>query len=88
MPTFIAALASAFFNPVRKVYYNLAITGLSVAICIIGRIETLAPTGPRPPSWCALTLPGPGAWNLTSAKLVRISVAATDCVECLAEVIW
>ena len=23
----------AFFNPVRKVYYNLAITGLSVAIC-------------------------------------------------------
>ena len=23
----------AFFNPVRKVYYNLAITGLSIAIC-------------------------------------------------------
>jgi len=33
----------AFFNPVRKVYYNLAITGLSVAICIfIGGIETLS----------------------------------------------
>ncbi len=32
----------AFFNPVRKVYYNLAITGLSVAICFfIGAIETL-----------------------------------------------
>lgn len=32
----------AFFNPVRKVYYNLAITGLSVAICFfIGGIETL-----------------------------------------------
>ena len=32
----------AFFNPVRKVYYNLAITGLSVAICfIIGTIELL-----------------------------------------------
>jgi nickel/cobalt transporter (NiCoT) family protein len=32
----------AFFNPVRKVYYNLAITGLSVAICfLIGGIETL-----------------------------------------------
>jgi high-affinity nickel-transport protein len=30
----------AFFNPVRKVYYNLAITGLSVAICFfIGTIE-------------------------------------------------
>jgi nickel/cobalt transporter (NiCoT) family protein len=32
----------AFFNPVRKVYYNLAITGLSVAICFfIGMVETL-----------------------------------------------
>ena len=32
----------AFFNPVRKVYYNLAITGLSVAICfVIGTIEVL-----------------------------------------------
>jgi high-affinity nickel-transport protein len=32
----------AFFNPVRKVYYNLAITGLSVSICfLIGGIETL-----------------------------------------------
>jgi high-affinity nickel-transport protein len=37
----------AFFNPVRKVYYNLAITGLSVAICFfIGTIEVfgLLPT--------------------------------------------
>src|SRR5580693_3421125 len=33
----------AFFNPVRKVYYNLAITGLSVAICfVIGAIEALS----------------------------------------------
>jgi nickel/cobalt transporter (NiCoT) family protein len=32
----------AFFNPVRKVYYNLAITGLSVAICFfIAGIEVL-----------------------------------------------
>ena len=32
----------AFFNPVRKVYYNLAITGLSVAICfLVGGIEAL-----------------------------------------------
>jgi len=32
----------AFFNPVRKVYYNMAITGLSVAICFfIGTIEVL-----------------------------------------------
>jgi len=33
----------AFFNPVRKVFYNLAITGLSVAICFfIGGIEALS----------------------------------------------
>ena len=32
----------AFFNPVRKVYYNLAISGLSVGICfLVGGIETL-----------------------------------------------
>ena len=32
----------AFFNPDRKVYYNLAITGLSVGICfLVGGIETL-----------------------------------------------
>jgi len=32
----------AFFNPVRKVFYNLAITGLSVGICfLVGGIETL-----------------------------------------------
>jgi nickel/cobalt transporter (NiCoT) family protein len=39
----------AFFNPVRKVFYNLAITGLSVAICFfIGGIETL---GLIPQDW-------------------------------------
>jgi high-affinity nickel-transport protein len=32
----------AFFNPVRRIYYNLAITGLSIGICfIIGTIEVL-----------------------------------------------
>ncbi len=37
-----AAYGWAFFNPVRKVYYNLAITGLSVSICfLIGTIELL-----------------------------------------------
>ena len=36
------AYSWAFLNPVRKVYYNLAITGLSVAICFfIGTIEVL-----------------------------------------------
>jgi nickel/cobalt transporter (NiCoT) family protein len=36
------AYSWAFFNPVRKVYYNLAITGLSVSICVfIATIELL-----------------------------------------------
>jgi nickel/cobalt transporter (NiCoT) family protein len=36
------AYSWAFFSPVRKVYYNLAITGLSVAICFfIATIEAL-----------------------------------------------
>ncbi len=36
------AYSWAFFSPVRKVYYNLAITGLSVSICFfIGTIEVL-----------------------------------------------
>jgi high-affinity nickel-transport protein len=36
------AYSWAFFNPVRKVYYNLAITGLSVGICFfIGTVEVL-----------------------------------------------
>ena len=37
------AYSWAFFNPVRKVYYNLAITALSVAICFfIGTVEVLS----------------------------------------------
>lgn len=36
------AYSWVIFNPVRKVYYNLAITGLSVAVCFfIGTIELL-----------------------------------------------
>jgi high-affinity nickel-transport protein len=36
------AYSWAFLNPVRKVYYNLAITGLSIAICfVIATIELL-----------------------------------------------
>jgi high-affinity nickel-transport protein len=31
------------FNPVRKIYYNLAVTGFSVAICfVVGTLEVLA----------------------------------------------
>ena len=50
----------AFFNPVRKIYYNLAITGLSVTICFfIGSIEILGllPTE-LPPEGRLLALDG------------------------------
>ena len=40
----------AFFNPVRKIFYNLAITGLSVAICFfIGAVEVLGLLPDRTP---------------------------------------
>jgi high-affinity nickel-transport protein len=36
------AYAWAFVNPVRRIYYNLAVTGLSVSICVlIGTVELL-----------------------------------------------
>jgi high-affinity nickel-transport protein len=36
------AYSYAMFNPVRRIYYNLVITGLSVAICFfIGAVEVL-----------------------------------------------
>jgi len=50
----------AFFNPVRKVYYNITITGLSVAVAfVIGSIELLSVLGGQ------LNLSG-GIWDLTA----------------------
>jgi high-affinity nickel-transport protein len=43
-----AAYSYALFNPVRRIYYNLAITGLSIAICFfIGTIEVLGLVPPE-----------------------------------------
>jgi nickel/cobalt transporter (NiCoT) family protein len=51
----------AFFHPVRKVYYNLAITGLSVSICfLIGGIEVLSLVSTHVPG---LATAG-GVWRL------------------------
>ena len=53
----------AFFNPIRKVYYNLAITGLSVAICfVIGAVEVL---GLLPQEFHGLSR-STGFWGLVS----------------------
>ena len=51
----------AFLNPVRKVYYNLTVTGLSIGICVfIGGIEVLGLLAQE------LHLTG-GFWNAMSA---------------------
>ena len=53
------AYSWAFLNPVRKVYYNVAITGLSVSICLlIGTIELLGllPRAARRVAWRILEL--------------------------------
>ena len=51
----------AFLNPVRKVYYNLTVTGLSIGICVfIGGIEVLGLLSQE------LHLRG-GFWNAMSA---------------------
>ncbi len=56
------AYSWAFFNPVRKVYYNLAITGLSVSICfLIGTVEVL---GLLPTEFSGLHS---GFWNSMAA---------------------
>jgi high-affinity nickel-transport protein len=55
-----AAYSYALFNPVRRIYYNLAITGLSVAICFfIGTIEVLG-LMPQELHWHG------GFWNFTA----------------------
>jgi high-affinity nickel-transport protein len=55
-----AAYSYALFNPIRRIYYNLAITGLSVAICFfIGTIEVLGLI-PQELHWKG------GFWNFTA----------------------
>ena len=57
----------AFLNPVRKVYYNLAITGLSVAICFfIGGVEVL---GLFPQDWGFI-----GNFNTNTAGFVIVGM--------------
>ncbi len=69
------AYSWAFFNPVRKVYYNLAITGLSVSICFfIGTIEVL---GLLPRSSAGCTAASGTSWpnfNINKAGFVIVGM--------------
>jgi nickel/cobalt transporter (NiCoT) family protein len=80
----------AFFNPVRKVFYNLAITGLSVAICFfIGGIETL---GLIPQDWPHSFSQSSGFWgfmynfNINTAGFVIVGMFVVTWVAAI--LIW
>ncbi len=69
----------AFFNPERKVYYNLAITGLSVAICFfIGGVETLqAFSAGDPAAWSQV--PAASGASCTTSTSTRPASSSSAC---------
>jgi high-affinity nickel-transport protein len=72
----------AFFNPVRKVYYNLAITGLSVAICFfIGGVETIGVLPLHGGVWTTL-----GSFNINTAGFVIVGMFVATWIA--AALIW
>jgi high-affinity nickel-transport protein len=64
----------AFFNPVRKVYYNLAITGLSVAICFfIGTVEVFG-LAPQELHWSGSFWTFMANFNINTAGFVIVGM--------------
>jgi high-affinity nickel-transport protein len=64
----------AFFNPVRKIFYNLAITGLSVAICFfIGAIEVLGLL-PHELHWKGAFWRTMSSFNINTAGLIIVGM--------------
>jgi len=63
----------AFAKPVRKVYYNLTITGLSVSCGVHRHDRTTRPAEPeRPPDRLVLVLPG--GLHINTAGFVIVGV--------------
>ncbi len=76
----------AFFNPVRKIYYNLAITGLSVAICFfIGTIEVFG-LAPQELHWHAAFWSWMANFNINAAGFVIVGMFVVTWAGALA--IW
>ncbi|MGO9343246.1 MAG: HoxN/HupN/NixA family nickel/cobalt transporter [Acidimicrobiales bacterium] len=76
----------AFFNPVRKIYYNLAITGLSVAICFfIGTIEVFG-LAPQELLWHAAFWSWMANFNINAAGFVIVGMFVVTWAGALA--IW
>lgn len=72
----------AFFNPVRKVYYNLAITGLSVTICFfIGGVETIGLLPLHGGFWDTV-----GSFNINTAGFVIVGMFVATWIA--AALIW
>ena len=64
----------AFAKPVRKVYYNLTITGLSVFVALfIGTVEIARACWPRRPTW-AVPLSFLENFNINTAGFVIVGV--------------
>jgi len=76
----------AFFNPVRKIYYNLAITALSVAICFfIGTIEVLG-LAPQELHWHGAFWNFMANFNINTAGFVIVAMFVATWVGAL--IIW
>jgi high-affinity nickel-transport protein len=76
----------AFFNPVRKIYYNLAITGLSVAICLfIGTIEVFG-LAPHELHWNGSFWSWMANFNINTAGFVIVAMFVVTWAAALA--IW
>jgi high-affinity nickel-transport protein len=74
----------AFSNPVRKVFYNLTITGLSVAVALfVGTVEILGLVGQElhlgSPIWAFL-----GGFNINEAGFVIVGLFVVTWVSALA----
>ena len=56
----------AFSNPIRKVYYNITVTSLSVLVALVIGIDRAA-AGARQPGWHSTAASGPSSRASTSA---------------------
>jgi high-affinity nickel-transport protein len=64
----------AFFNPVRKIFYNLAITGLSIAICFfIGAVEVLGLL-PQELHWKGAFWRWTSGFNINTAGMIIVGM--------------
>lgn len=80
------AYSYAMFNPVRRIYYNLVITGLSVAICVfIGAVEVLGLL-PQELHWHGAFWNAMSGFNINQAGFIIVGLFIVTWVAAMA--IW